>query len=102
MIIIRFHSQYSLIFSYFNSCGYFLVVECVDGVYIRLDINRYIGKFGKNGILIDSGTIGSNDGPFLYAGGITIDLEENVKSLSNFKYLSKSSENSIKPNFSSI
>ncbi|HEX6671500.1 MAG TPA: hypothetical protein VF084_04655 [Nitrososphaeraceae archaeon] len=52
--------------------------------------------------MIDSGTIGSNDGPFLYAGGITIDLEENVKSLSNFKHLSKSSENSIKPNFSSI
>jgi len=49
--------------------------------------------------LIDSGTFGSNDGPFLHALVITIDLEGNVKSLSNFKHLSTSSDNSIKPNF---
>lgn len=53
--------------------------------------------------MIDSGTIGSNDGPFLHALGITIYLEENVKkSLSNFKHLSTSSDNSIKSNFSSL
>lgn len=52
--------------------------------------------------MIDSGTNGSNDGPFLHALVITIDLEGNVKSLSNFKHQSTSSDNSIKPNFSSI
>ena len=52
--------------------------------------------------MIDSGTIGSNDGPFLHALGITIYLEENVKSLSNFKHLSTSSDNSIKSNLSSL
>ena len=62
----------------------------------------YIEKFYKNCTLIDSGTIGSNDGPFLHALEITIYLEENVKSLSNFKHLSTSSDNSIKSNFSSI
>jgi len=45
-------------------------VECVAEVKYKIRY-QYIEKFDKNGTLIDSGTIGSNDGP-LYALVITI------------------------------
>src|SRR5215213_6558561 len=40
---------------------------------------HFIKKFDREGNLVDSwGTVGSNDGQFLHAHGITIDLEDNV------------------------
>src|SRR5215211_2676783 len=40
---------------------------------------HFIKKFDKEGNVVDSwGTVGSNDGQFLHAHGITIDLEDNV------------------------
>ncbi|HET7641939.1 MAG TPA: hypothetical protein VFK40_00395, partial [Nitrososphaeraceae archaeon] len=40
---------------------------------------HFVKKFDKNGNLLDSwGTVGSQDGQFLHAHGITIDSEDNV------------------------